>query len=75
MAQLDTSGDFTQVFCICLQPETEDKEMIGCDNPQCEGQWFHLECLNITMEDVPDGEWYCPDCLTNSGKGLWFCHK
>jgi hypothetical protein len=29
---------------------------------QCEKEWFHLECVNLT--DVPPRttKWYCPDC-------------
>lgn len=34
--------------------------MIGCDNDNCEYQWFHYECVNITKQ--PLGEWLCPTC-------------
>lgn len=36
-------------------------EMIGCDDPECKYEWFHLECVGL--KEVPeDDEWYCQDC-------------
>ena len=35
--------------------------MIGCDNPQCDIQWYHYTCLGIDV--VPEGDWYCPACI------------
>ena len=48
------------LFCYCQQPEDFQREMIGCDNPQCKIEWFHTECLKLSS--VPDGLWFCPDC-------------
>ena len=43
--------------------------MIGCDNEQCQIQWFHLSCLKLTTQ-VPKGKRYCPDChKSRKGKG------
>ena len=49
------------VWCYCKQPE-DDKPMIGCDYPDCQIQWFHLECLKLNRTKIPKGNWYCPDC-------------
>jgi hypothetical protein len=35
-------------------------EMVGCENPNCPSEWFHLECVGLTR--VPTGSWFCPDC-------------
>ncbi|KXN87714.1 Inhibitor of growth protein 4 [Leucoagaricus sp. SymC.cos] len=36
-------------------------EMIGCDDPECKYEWFHLEC--VALKAVPeDEEWYCREC-------------
>uniref|UniRef100_A0A915IPC3 Inhibitor of growth protein n=1 Tax=Romanomermis culicivorax TaxID=13658 RepID=A0A915IPC3_ROMCU len=35
-------------------------EMIGCDNNECEIEWYHFECVNLTSK--PKGKWYCPNC-------------
>ena len=54
------NGDNVQdpVWCYCQQGETG--ETIGCDNPDCNIQWFHTACLHITK--IPKGKWFCPDC-------------
>lgn len=48
-----------KLYCICQQPEDE-KKYVGCDNPKCSVQWFHLQCLKLKRE--PKGFWLCPDC-------------
>jgi len=30
--------------------------MVGCDNEERPIQWFHLCCINFTMEQLPLGE-------------------
>ena len=48
-----------KIYCKCQ--ENKDEEMIGCDNPNCKYEWFHLSCLGLTK--VPDSsEWYCDYC-------------
>lgn len=34
--------------------------MIGCDNDNCEIEWFHLECVGLTPDTRPgeNQEWY-----------------
>lgn len=38
--------------------------------PQCDKEWFHLDCVGLT--DVPSrtAKWYCPDCRQKLGKGI-----
>ena len=36
--------------------------MIGCDSEECPIQWFYLSCVNMTMDDIPEGYWFCPEC-------------
>ena len=38
--------------------------MIECSGYRCPGNnWFHLECLDMTEDDVPDDDFYCtPAC-------------
>lgn len=46
-------------YCYCQ--EGEHGKMVGCDNPGCPYQWFHLECLRL--KSLPRSKsWYCPDC-------------
>lgn len=69
---LDTDGaDVMQVYCYCQGPE--EGEMVGCDNPNCKYQWFHIRCLKL--DSLPMCKyWYCPDCrklpnFKRKGKG------
>ena len=46
-------------YCYCQGGE--HGEMVGCDNTDCSYQWFHLDCLHLSVP--PKGKlWYCPDC-------------
>ncbi|RPD65815.1 hypothetical protein L226DRAFT_529956 [Lentinus tigrinus ALCF2SS1-7] len=45
-------------YCFCNQ--VSYGEMIACDNPTCEREWFHLGCVGLTR--APKGKWYCRDC-------------
>ena len=54
-----SSHDTCLKYCYCQ--EGEHGQMVGCDNPDCPYQWFHLECLRL--KSVPRSKsWYCPDC-------------
>lgn len=45
-------------YCLCRQ--VSYGEMVACDNNECEFEWFHYDCVNVTQ--TPKGRWYCPDC-------------
>ena len=30
-----------------------------CDNCDC---GWHMYCLPVALQAVPEGDWYCPDC-------------
>ena len=45
-------------WCYCHDEEHGD--MIGCDNQNCKVQWFHYECVGISL--APKGKWYCKNC-------------
>ncbi|XP_050429023.1 uncharacterized protein LOC126838558 isoform X2 [Adelges cooleyi] len=49
-----------RLYCHCRCPYDEVSEMIACDNPNCRVEWFHFDCVGITI--APKGNWYCPDC-------------
>ena len=54
-----TDGDSAKTYCYCQGPEYGD--MVGCDNPSCLHEWFHLSCLKLVCQ--PKSKyWYCPDC-------------
>ena len=45
-------------YCYCGDISYGD--MIACDNPECEKEWFHLPCTGLAHP--PKGKWYCKDC-------------
>jgi len=45
-------------YCLCEQ--VSYGEMIGCDNNDCDIEWFHFNCVGLTSK--PKGKWYCPNC-------------
>ena len=49
-----------QLYCYCKKPDDPTLDWIGCDNPTCDIEWFHVQCLK--MKSIPKRQWYCPDC-------------
>jgi hypothetical protein len=56
-------------YCYCQRGSYGD--MVGCDNPKCEKEWFHLGCTDLADKGVPGEEesWYCEDCRPRGGGG------
>ncbi|KAF9559677.1 hypothetical protein CPC08DRAFT_690862 [Agrocybe pediades] len=54
----DAEEDLT-LYCFCHKQSYGD--MIGCDNPDCPYQWFHISCVGVKTP-LPD-KWYCPECI------------
>jgi chromatin modification-related protein YNG2 len=54
-----TNGDEEEVlYCMCQ--EVSFGNMVACDNPDCQYEWFHYDCVGLT--EPPNGTWYCPMC-------------
>ena len=49
-----------QLYCYCQKVSFGD--MVGCDNDNCEYQWFHWSCIGLKSEPDPKSEWLCPTC-------------
>lgn len=47
-------------YCYC--GGTSSGQMIGCDGPDCEMEWFHIECTDITALPAKEEAWYCQAC-------------
>ncbi|WVQ80285.1 hypothetical protein IAT38_002390 [Cryptococcus sp. DSM 104549] len=54
----------SKVYCTCRQ--VSYGEMIGCDDDDCEIEWYHLACLNL--DKTPEGNWICPRCVERRKK-------
>ncbi|ORY23621.1 hypothetical protein BCR39DRAFT_548981 [Naematelia encephala] len=57
-------GDGERLYCTCQA--VSYGEMIGCDNEDCDIEWFHLACLGL--DKTPEGTWYCPYCVDKFSK-------
>ncbi|KAE9525484.1 hypothetical protein AGLY_014284 [Aphis glycines] len=53
-------------YCLCYQVSYGN--MICCDNPDCSIEWFHFECVNLTIK--PAGKWFCPNCKKTGEKKI-----
>jgi len=51
------------LYCHCNQVSFGD--MIKCDNPNCPKEWFHYECVKIT---IPPEKWFCSKICENKLK-------
>jgi len=51
-------------YCLCNQ--VSFGEMVGCDNPECQIEWFHYGCVGLT--EAPAGKWFCPPCTARMKK-------
>jgi [histone H3]-trimethyl-L-lysine4 demethylase len=52
----------------CAAGHHEDK-IILCD--RCD-KGYHLFCLSPPLDDVPEGEWICPECVQQSSENIFF---
>lgn len=55
----DEEGNDDRKYCLCQKVSFGD--MVACDNPECEYEWFHWSCVGLKSEPT-GGEWYCPVC-------------
>lgn len=51
-------------YCICN--DVFYGEMIGCDDPKCKKEWYHLGCIGLKR--APKGDWVCPECTERREK-------
>ncbi|KAH7907967.1 hypothetical protein BJ138DRAFT_1182057 [Hygrophoropsis aurantiaca] len=47
-------------YCYCNQ--VSYGVLIGCDNPDCTLEWFHLGCTGLSEAPGRKTKWYCRDC-------------
>jgi len=52
-------------YCICGQ--VAFGEMISCDDPKCDKEWFHVQCVGGAAGRVGE-TWICPICTEKRKK-------
>lgn len=50
------------LWCHCRKPAHFD-DLIGCDNNECEVEWFHLGCVGLKEAPDADEAWFCEECV------------
>lgn len=58
---MQIDGNNEEKYCYCQEQRPDD--MIACDSPDCQIEWFHFTCAGITGKQ-PD-TWYCKHCKPN----------
>ena len=60
----DSHHSVVTSWCYCKQDEDFDY-MIACDNQNCPIEWYHLSCVHLSLDNIPDGDWFCPEHSSN----------
>ncbi|KIW06412.1 uncharacterized protein PV09_02863 [Verruconis gallopava] len=47
-------------YCIC--GDVSWGTMVACENAECEKEWFHLDCVDLSEPPSRRQMWYCPEC-------------
>ena len=58
------------IYKVCSVDKDDDVVLL-CDI--CEGE-YHIYCLEPPLHTVPDGEWYCPLCVSPETVAKDGCH-
>ena len=68
--QTSNQDDDETEYQYCLCRTDIGGPMIFCENRNCgQGTWFHLDCLEMNEDDVPDDMWYCcNECKKEAAK-------
>eukprot|EP01084_Bolivina_argentea_P037809 69923_1 len=48
------------------------EDALLCDsviNNECDSEW-HMQCLIPPLLHIPNGKWYCPECVRERGRGV-----
>ncbi|XP_061162619.1 uncharacterized protein LOC133171838 [Saccostrea echinata] len=78
----DADEEDSYIYCLCKIGKLyslylgDDVPMIYCSGIHCPGNnWFHLQCLHMEDDDVPDEEFYCSDdCRKRAVYKYCNCH-
>jgi len=54
--------DVESIMCTTCGGGEDEEKMLLCDGPGCENA-YHMYCLSIPISAIPEGDWYCDECL------------
>lgn len=52
--------DRLEICPACGRGDSDEARILICDG--C-GRYWHMDCIRLC--DVPDGDWFCPDCVSS----------
>lgn len=64
---IDEGDDSEERFCLCRG--VSRGIMVCCDNPKCEKEWFHLDCVGLRVPPKARVKWFCPECKEKMESG------
>ena len=73
----DDNDDDEKLYCSCQSSianmQYDVATMIECSaRTNClNGNWFHLQCIHMAAQDIPDGDWWCSEACR---KYSIYCH-
>ena len=49
--------------CICARTDSfAGEKWIACDVTDCQIVWYHISCVGLAPESLPEQGWACPSC-------------
>lgn len=57
---LKNHNDIENIHCQICKSKADDDLLLACDG-EC-GKSYHTYCLKPALDEVPEGEWFCPVC-------------
>ena len=51
--------DVCDCYCQVCEKDDNEEDLLLCDG--C-NEGFHTYCLEPPLDEIPDNEWYCPEC-------------
>ena len=50
--------------CFCRKTDEEGYDFVECASGECKIIWFHLGCVGLDEDSIPEGGWFCPRCTS-----------
>ena len=57
----DTESESEDTACENHHRTDDEATMLLCEGKGCGAAW-HMGCLPKPLDQIPEGDWYCPDC-------------
>jgi hypothetical protein len=63
--EVDQAEDQESHMCrpdhLCIVDNDNTGLMVACDG-NCTGQWYHYQCVGLTVKPKSSRDWFCPEC-------------